>query len=200
MRIFLTGFSLLLLCIGTAFADQSGEERFISERATANQALNNLHAEFSGVRNYTLNGRTTKLYGRAFSFGSSPENSAEQFRLQHAAVLGALPEDLQPVSLTKDKKYIQPMMYNPVTGQYKFSLVNYCQYRDDIPVFRADLRLLVRNEPDYPLVLATSALRFLGDFQPTDKNNINFEAAQNAALSTVSGPTAGCPAPTTWGR
>ena len=56
-------------------------------------------------------------------------------------------------------------MWDPATGTYKFTLVYYSQYRDSIPVFRADLRLLVRNEEGFPLVLAKSALRPLGAFQ-----------------------------------
>jgi hypothetical protein len=55
-------------------------------------------------------------------------------------------------------------MYDRDTQTYKFTLVYYSQFKDGIPVFRADLRLLVRNQPGYPLVLASSGLRDLGDF------------------------------------
>ncbi len=56
-------------------------------------------------------------------------------------------------------------MYNRDNGAYKFTLVYYSQYRDGIPVYKSDLRLLVRNEPDHPLVLAASSLRDLGELQ-----------------------------------
>ncbi|MHC4828642.1 MAG: hypothetical protein ACYTEY_18985 [Planctomycetota bacterium] len=56
-------------------------------------------------------------------------------------------------------------MYQPETDTYKFTGYFYTQQRDGVPVFRSDLRLLVRNEDQNPLVLAATSLRDLGDFQ-----------------------------------
>jgi len=73
-------------------------------------------------------------------------------------------------------------MYNELTGEYKFTLVYYTQQRDGLPVFRADLRLLVKNEANYPLVLASSAVRDLGDFAVTNKGAYQFDLAKSNAM------------------
>ncbi len=183
MKVFLTVFAFLIILISPVFADQPSEDFFVPARISAEAALTQLRIETPEVQVYKLSQRVTRIYGHAFGFGSSPEATAEQFRLNHAGVLGADAADLRPISLLNDSRHTQPMMYNPATGEYKFTLVYYTQYRDDIPVFRSDLRLLVRNEPDYPLVLASSALRYLGDFSVADKNNVNFDLGKSAALA-----------------
>ncbi len=123
---------------------------------------------------YRQGSRITRVYGPTFGLGSDPRDTAEQFRLNYAGVFGVKPDDLQPVSLLYDGRHTQPVMYNPETGDYKFTLVYYSQFQDEIPVFRADLRLLMRNEPGSPLVLACSALRDLGGFRvsPTLRNDL----------------------------
>ncbi len=189
MRGFLTGFVLLLIFVSPIFADQPREDFFVPARISAEAAITQLKSETPAVQVYKLDQRVTKIYGHAFGSGPSPEATAEQFRLNHAEVLGAEPADLQPVSLLADGQHSIPIMYNESTGQYKFTLVSYSQYRDDIPVFRSDVRLLIRNEPNYPLVLATSALRYLGNFNVSDKGNVDFEAGKNAALSEFSSLT-----------
>ena len=80
---------------------------------------------------------------------------------------GVTPDDLKPASFLQDNRHTQPLMYDRGTGQYKFTLVYYTQHANDIPVFRADLRLLVRNEPGHALVLANANLRALSEFAPT---------------------------------
>jgi hypothetical protein len=157
---------------------------FAEERTAAQAAFATLRTEFPGVQAYTQeSGRITRLYGRPFGYGDSPVQAAELFRQSYAAALGAKADDLLPVSLLKDKRHTQPLMYNQNTGQYKFTLVYYSQYRDDIPVFRSELRLLARNEPGNPIVLAVSTLRDLGDFTPLDKGSIDFNLATASAQS-----------------
>lgn len=109
-------------------------------------------------------GRITRIYGHQFGGGSSPEETAEQFRIKYAPLLGVAPGELYPVSILPNGAHTQQLMYDAGAGQYKFTLVYYSQYHEGLPVYRADLRLLVRNEPGYPLVLASSAVRDLGDY------------------------------------
>ncbi len=146
--------SMLAFGTGSALADQDSKQR----------ALDRLVAENAGVKVYDEGGRITRVYGAPFGYGDSPEASAEAFRLKYAAALGVDPGDLIPVGPLPDGRHTQPVMYDRNTGTYKFTLVYYSQFRDGIPVFRADLRLLVRNQPDHPLVLAASGLRDLGGF------------------------------------
>jgi hypothetical protein len=108
--------------------------------------------------------RITRLYGDAFSFGSTPRQSADRFLSAGATLFGARAADLAVVDL-------QPIMYLRESGTYKFTGVNYRQERDGIPVFGSRLVLLVRNEPDHPLVLASADLRDLGEFRPGAERN-----------------------------
>ena len=110
--------------------------------------------------------RVTRVYGPQLAVGSSPEESAERFRVKFASTLGAEPDDLRLASRRPDGAFTQPVIYRPETGDYKFTLVTYRQERGGVPVFRADLRVLVRNAPDHSVVLAASGLRNLGEFAP----------------------------------
>ncbi|MGB2769929.1 MAG: hypothetical protein WBC88_09420, partial [Candidatus Zixiibacteriota bacterium] len=108
---------------------------------------------------YKHEGRIKRLYGEAFSFGASPEQSAENFLRANARLLGVDAADL-------GDRYVQPIMYEPETGSYKFMGVYYSQSKAGIPVFRTRLVLLVRNETEYPLVLTSADLRSLMQFDP----------------------------------
>ena len=154
-----------------------------------NPVFHSLKAVHPGIRAYEEEGRITRVYGRAFGTGSDPVATAAEFKDNYAELFGVPPEDLQPVSFLADGQHTQPLMYDRTTGEYKFTLVYYSQYRDNIPVFRSDLRLLVRNKPDYPLVEASSALRDLGDFQVPAGVVANPGLARNAAESFMPGLT-----------
>jgi hypothetical protein len=110
-------------------------------------------------------GRIERVYGSAFSHGETGEQSAEAFRLAHSRMFGAEPQDVVPVGPFRNGQHVQPIMYQPETDTYKFTGYFYTQQRGGVPVFRSDLRLLVRNEGQSPLVLAAANLRALGDFQ-----------------------------------
>ena len=117
------------------------------------------------ARIYERAGRISRVYGKAFSTGATPEASAERFRLNHARMFGVAPQDLLPVGPFKDGRHLQPIMYDRDTGEYKFTGVYYTQHEGGVPVFRSRLTLLTRNEAGYPLVLAGVDLRNLGGFR-----------------------------------
>jgi hypothetical protein len=110
-------------------------------------------------------GRIERVYGRAFSHGVTGEASAEAFRVEHAAMFGAEPEDIVPVGALPDGRHVQGLGYDPAADAYKFTGYFYTQQRDGVPVYGSGLCLLVRNEQDHPLVLASANLRDLGDLQ-----------------------------------
>ena len=126
--------------------------------------LKNTSAQVSA---YRRQGEIKRLYGAAFSSGINPEESAESFLQSNAQLLGLNASDLSD-------RYLQPVMYDQATGRYKFYAVCYTQKREGIAVYGSKLILLVRNEAGYPLVLASSSLRSLGDFQPAVKGSMNF--------------------------
>ncbi len=126
---------------------------------------------------YERQGRITRLYGEAFSFGASPEESAENFLQRNAYLFKVKAEDLK-------EQHFQPIMYEHEKEAYKFTGVNYSQYRGGIPVFRSRLVLLVRNEDNYPLVLASADLRNLRDFVPAeDRSGLSADAGISRARS-----------------
>jgi hypothetical protein len=111
-------------------------------------------------------GRVTTVFGGPLSTGQTPEESASRFLADHAGVFGAAVGDLHAKSLLDDARPTQPVMIDPATGLAKFTLVYFAQERGGVPVFRGEARVLVRNEPGFPAVLARSALRDLADFKP----------------------------------
>ncbi|MFQ5501473.1 MAG: hypothetical protein ACE5EQ_04130 [Phycisphaerae bacterium] len=145
-----------------------------------------------GTQLYKQGTRTTRIYGRAFSHGNTPIQAAETFRAAHAMMFGVKPTDLHPGSRFGDHSLTQPVMYDDATDTYKFTLVYYSQFKDELPVYGSHLRLLARNEPGSPIVLASSALRDLGTFQVAAEMRANvtqpqylqqqFELAQAEAL------------------
>ena len=114
-------------------------------------------------------GNLTRVYGRAFSHGNSPVESAAAFVAQHASIWGADASQLLPIGPWGEGAHMIPLMWDAVTDTYNFSLVGYTQAVHGVPVFRSSLRLLVRNEAGFPLVLASSDLKDLGTFPDTVK-------------------------------
>jgi hypothetical protein len=156
----------------------------------AGDAIARFRAEHPAARFYINPEGITHIYGAAISAGKSPQESAAAFVARHAAVFNVAPEELLPISILEDRRHTTPVMFLPETGEHKFTLVYFSQYKDGYPVFRADLRLLVRNAPGFPLVWAGSALRDLRAFNvPPDaaRRLIDFKAARDAARDHAGG-------------
>ncbi len=168
-----------------------------SHEASTQAALDALAQLHPNTQLYRRGDVITRVYGQAFSSGNSAIDAADRFRQDYAPVFGVDAADLRPESLLADGRHTQPILYDPQISDYRFTLVYYRQFKAGLPVFRADLRLLVRNESGYPLVLAASALHDLGDFTvgAALSNEINragypqaqFAAAQASALARVPG-------------
>ena len=171
-----------ILLVFSVISVSATEVTFLPETYKARDAYAALQVDYPRVKLLNENGRTTRLYGAPFGYGVSPLETAENFRLNYAGILGAEAVDLLPVTDILKEGNTQGVMYNHETDKYKFTLVYYSQYRDGIPVFNSELRLLVKNESGHPLVLASSSLHDLGDFHITDKSSMNNKSARGAAL------------------
>jgi hypothetical protein len=142
-----------------------------------------------GVGFFELEGEITRVYGRAFSFGNSPVESAEGFLRAHAGLLKSDFEQLLPIGPNGDGTHVLPVLYQPEDESYRFSLVGYTQHVNGVPVFRGDVRCLVRNEPGYPLVLVGNALKDVRDFAarfnggPIAPSQIDLRKASRMALA-----------------
>lgn len=135
-------------------------------------AISELRSAVPGLQVRLVNKQVSQVYGKSFSSGNSAIESADNFRQRFAHLFGVEAAELLPGGPIFDGRDIQPVMYDRRTGNYKFTLVYYTQHREGIPVFRSDLRLLIRNNSDNQLVLANSTVKNLEDFtvNPIDKN------------------------------
>ncbi len=176
---------LIIVLLATAFAIENDEgfSGINPDRADmARQQLTQLQIEYPTLRTYKSGSMITRLYGTAFGSGASPSAVGHEFVQIRAGLFGVEPENLIPGRPGNPEHTSQQVMYNEETDSYKFTLLYYHQVHDGVPVHDAELRLLVRNEADYPLVLAVSSLHDLNDFG-VNKSGINTPSviAENAA-------------------
>ena len=94
--------------------------------------------------------RLTRVWGTAFSFGESPEFSAHEFVQTYSGVFGVTADDLPARQRVQRPLHAAADVRPARLARYKFTLVYYRQYRDGIPVYNADLRLLVAQRAGLP--------------------------------------------------
>lgn len=117
-------------------------------------------------------GRIGRVYGAAMGQGVTAELSAEGFRDSFASMFGAEAADLVPGNHFNDDLTLS-LMPDYETGEMKFTMVYYRHEIDGIPVFRSELRVMVRNEPGYPVVWVANAIQPAGV-----RDVINFAAPE----------------------
>ncbi|MBM4112915.1 MAG: hypothetical protein FJ253_06000 [Phycisphaerae bacterium] len=100
-----------------------------------------------------------RVWGRAFSTGTTPINSAQTFVDSHSGIWGVPPSQLVPIGPFDDGSHVVPILYDSASESYLFTGVYFSQQLAGIPVYGAHLRCLIRNEPGFPMVLASSTLR-----------------------------------------
>lgn len=161
--------SLIMLNVTVGLA----ADRVLDARSQLQQACPEVQFWFEG-------GRLAQVYGTAFGYGLSAEQSADNFVRTYAEAFGVTPEELLPGSAFS-AQYTLPLMYNEDTRTYACTAVYYRQYEGGLPVYGADLRLLVDNKPGYPLLLANSGLYDLGDWQATAGAAVPQEGAAHAS-------------------
>lgn len=170
------------MCVSVCLLFVTGATASTTTDRTAVRA--SFRAQHPQAHFYEADGWITRVYGKAFSSGASAVESAEQFIRDHAGLFGVTAGDLAPGAWFSGAK-TQPLMFDEKTGAYRFTLVYFSQVRDGLPVHAAELRLLVREEPGYPLVLAISTLRPLADFRVDAElaANPRMDLAHAAALA-----------------
>ena len=156
-------------------------------------------AQFTAIPSNTStfkdhDGRITRLYGKAFSHGDSPTDSAQTFLDNWASVWNCDSNDFVPVGPWGAGNHQQPMMYNPDTGSYKFTGVGYMQTVNGVPVYGSRLTVLVRNEPNFPAVHVTADIQDISTLieNPEITNtNVILKAIQKhlAGAHTIAEPT-----------
>ena len=112
-----------------------------------------------------IDGSIGRVYGKAFSTGPSTQISARNFINQHIDMWGLTTNELIEKGPFADGHHTQLIGYMPEVDAYKFTGHYYTQVKEGVPVFRSKLVLLVRNQENNPLVLASSQLYDLSNFQ-----------------------------------
>ncbi|MBL8879609.1 MAG: choice-of-anchor J domain-containing protein [Phycisphaerales bacterium] len=161
MRWFLQ--SMLPIAFGSAALFASDQNNGLTASPVTRGEDARLRQDYPRVQFLNQGNTVSRVYGTAFSFGDDPVAAAESFRNSYVDVFGVGASELRLGSWFNGNE-TQGVMYQPETDSYKFTLVYYSQYFSDIPVFRGELRLLVRNQLDHPVVLASSTLRSLEGF------------------------------------
>jgi len=141
----------------------------VSHALAPKGALQSLQDAFPRAKIDTAIGHPTRLYGTALATGATLNDSAESFRLAHAASLGISASDLVQRDFSQNSSAMgapKPLglMYDRKTGQYKFWLYRYGQTKGGVPVFRSGLLALVKNQGNNPVVWASSYVHNLSAF------------------------------------
>ena len=114
-------------------------------------------------------GRIERVYGMAFGGGANAADAAGDFVRDHAKDLWGLePEQFLPIGPWGGGLHAQPLMTDAITDEPKFMLMGYIPHVGDLPVYDSALRVLVRNEPGFPVVLASAQVPDVSGFQAPD--------------------------------
>ena len=139
-------------------------------------AIKNMEEVFSGkVRFQQQNpgtkfrenhGRIERVFGPAFGGGANPVDAATNFVADHARDLWGLDaEQYLPIGPWAGGTHVLPLMTDQITEQAKFMLVGFIPHIDGVPVYDSALRVLVRNEPGFPVVLASAQVPDVAGFR-----------------------------------
>ena len=104
-----------------------------------------------------------RVWGRQFSWGDTPHDSAEAFMKKWSALWGVPFTQLMPVGPFRDGAHILPLGGTEEDGP-DFTAVYWSQQVRGVPVFRSYVWGLVGNESNFPMVLAGGTLKNLGNF------------------------------------
>lgn len=115
-----------------------------------------LQREYPGVLVYTEGEQVRRVWGKPFGYGSSAIDAAQAFVNRYAELFA-------PGVSTLMLNGVQDVMRG------KFTAVYFQQVVDGIPVDKGELTLLVREEEGHPIVLASSAVRFVAPVDTTPK-------------------------------
>lgn len=111
-----------------------------------------MEASLPGARFYESGGITQGMYGTVLATGNSPLESAQAYLARWDAMFGSEIGVLIPKTIDAGGT-LQGVMLNRATGQYKFYTFRFEQYFQELPVFRSGVGFLVRNEPNFPVVM-----------------------------------------------
>lgn len=135
---------LVVIVVSSLPFTSAGTQMFLESTQAQQAAMNKLQQQVSNVQ-FSIIGanRIVRIWGVPFAYGSSPEEAVGSFVMQYRELFAPGESDLV-------LEGTQPIMNG------KFTAVYFKQILGGLPVDRGYLTFLVRNETDFPVVLASS--------------------------------------------
>ncbi|NBX26606.1 MAG: hypothetical protein EBQ99_11285, partial [Planctomycetes bacterium] len=144
---------------GIAGAANGGQTGALDPREAFEQA-------FPGGQLLSNGDHLRRVWGRQFSWGTSPVDSAEKFMRKWSTLWGVPFSQLMPVGPFQDGAHTVGLSGDGAGGN-DFTAVYWSQQVRGVPVFRSHVWGLVGNDTNFPLVLAGGTLKKLGNFPET---------------------------------
>ncbi|MSR33930.1 MAG: hypothetical protein EXS12_03915 [Phycisphaerales bacterium] len=149
---------------------------------------------FPGGGLHTIEGSLRRVWGTTFSHGVSPSDSADKF-MRDWSVLWKVPySQLEKVGPTEDGAHTLPLVTSEDGTSSEFTVAYFRQQAKGVPVFRSYSWGLVRNEDNFPMVLAGATLRNIGTMEAQlagknlDASSIDVALVGSQALGQFTSP------------
>ena len=110
--------------------------------------------------------KVTQVIGPHLAEGPTPLTATQKYIDANAARHDVNPAELSVVADSQSGRSVQPVLFDKKTGDYRYNIVKYQQQKDGIPVFRSEMKMLVRNTSDFPVVMVNDSLRDIKGFTP----------------------------------
>lgn len=107
-------------------------------------------------------GAIRALYAADMAHGGSPLDSSRNYITEWGDMHGVTNDQIQPMDTIGEV----PLQYDPATGTYGLTLLNFEQVISGIPVFKSRLMTVVRNEAGFPVVHSKMDLKPLKGWTP----------------------------------
>ncbi|MBC8523541.1 hypothetical protein H8D29_06400, partial [PVC group bacterium] len=169
----------------TAFAVASvvisASATFAATETTQSVAMRQLRVDHPNLLTMDREGKVHKLLDKELASGRSPIDTAMNFISSWSTGLGVRSDQFIERGPFPDGHSTQQLMYNPETGEHKFTGVYFMQTADGLPVYESRLMVLVRNADGFPAVSATTVLQDVAGFKRTNKFAANNAVALMSA-------------------
>ncbi len=120
---------------------------------------------FPGGGLHTIDGSLRRVWGTTISNGASPSDSADKF-MRDWSMLWKVPyTQLEKVGPFEDGEHTLPLVTNEDGTSSVFTAAYFRQHANGVPVFRSYGWGLIRNEDNFPMVLAGATLRDIGTME-----------------------------------
>ncbi|MBT4530793.1 MAG: hypothetical protein HOC27_06260, partial [Phycisphaerae bacterium] len=166
--------ALLAICASTPFAFAVPSSQL---------TLDQLRQQHPKLRTLDVKGNITKMVAPDMATGRTSEQSAQNFLRTWSNALGVNANDFIAEGPFEDGHHLQQFMFNPQTGEHKFTGVYFKQQIDGLPVYGSRLMVLARNVQGFPIVNATVDLRDVIGFKKPRRMMNNSALALMAAAT-----------------